>query len=253
MKKAVTLINFVRKSLPMGAVLVNAQNPYEEMPVKMMDIDGDGIPEIIAAYMWQGNPFVLVLKNHNNLWYKIADIEGVGYNINYLNFADVTGRGIKDLIIGWQVGAIWSELNIFQVRNAQLNKIVSDVMYSRIEVENMPRQNDIDGKVDIALWSHDTGEAYKVCVLRWENYKLVPAEDVYPYYFKKVVKYYAEKVERMPKAAFYWYYLADAQIKAGMQKEAENSIEIGMKINLDYPSKEEFQELIKNNKVKARK
>lgn len=252
MKKAATLINFVQRSLPMGAVIVNAQNPYEEMPVKMLDIDGDGIPEIIVAYMWQGNPFVLVLKNHNNLWYKIADIEGVGYNINYLNFADVTGRGIKDLIIGWQVGAIWSELNIFQVKNGQLNRIVSDVMYSRIEVENMSGPKDINGKVYIALWSHDTGEAYKVCVLRWEEVKLAPAEDLYPYYFKKVVEYYKEKVEQMPKAAFYWYYLADAQIKAGMEKEAEKSIEIGMNINQDYPSKEEFQELIKNTKTKVR-
>jgi len=252
MMKAAALINFVQRSLPMGAVIINAQNPYEEMPVKMLDIDGDGIPEIIAAYMWQGNPFVLVLKNHNNLWYKIADIEGVGYNINYLNFADVTGRGIKDLIIGWQVGALWSELNIFQVRNGQLNRIVSDVMYSRIEVENMSGPKGIDGKVDIALWSHDTGEAYKVCVHRWEGVKLVPAEDVYSYYFKKVVKYYEEKVEQMPKTAFYWYYLAEAQIKVGLQKEAEKSIEIGMKLNQDYPSKEEFQELIKSNKAKVR-
>ncbi|MBU3187988.1 WG repeat-containing protein [Clostridium bowmanii] len=252
MTKAATLINFVRKSLPIGAALVNAQNPYEEMPVKMVDIDGDGIPEIIAAYMWQGNPFVLVLKNHNNLWYKMADIEGIGYNISYLNFADVTGSGIKDLLIGWQVGAIWSELNIFQVRNAQLNRIISDVMYSRIEVENIPSQKDIDGKVRIALWNHDTGEAYKVDLLRWEDSKLVPAKESYPYYFKKVVEYYKEKVEQMPKAAFYWYYLGDAQIKAEMQKEAEKSIEIGLKINQDYPSKEAFQELIKNNKVNLR-
>ena len=252
MKKAAALINFVQKSLPIGAELVNAQNPYEEMPVKMLDIDGDGIPEIIAAYMWQGNPFVLVLKNHNNLWYKIADIEGSGYNINYLNFADVTGRGIKDLIIGWQVGTIWSELNIFQVQNAQLNKIVSDIMYSRIEVVNLSGQKNIGGKVVIALWSHDTGEAYKVSLLSWQGVKLVPAEADYPYYFKKVVEYYEGKVKQMPKAAFYWYYLADAQIKVGMQKEAENSIEIGMKFNQDYPSKEKFEELIKNSKTNAR-
>lgn len=252
MKKAAALINFVQSSLPIGAVIVNAQNPYEEMPVKMLDIDGDGIPEIIVAYMWQGNPFVLVLKNHNNLWYKIADIEGVGYNINYMNFADVTGRGIKDLIIGWQVGAMWAELNIFQARNGQLNRIVSDVIYSRIELENMSAPKNINGKVDIALWNHDTDEAFKVCVLRWEGVKLVPAEEVYPYYFKKVVEYYKEKVEQRPKAAFYWYYLADAQIKAGLQKDAEKSIEIGMEINQAYPPKEKFQELIKNSKVKAR-
>lgn len=252
MERAAALINFVQKSLPMGAVLVNAQNPYEEMPVKMLDIDGDGMPEIIAAYKWQGNPFVLVLKNYNNFWYKIADIEGQGYKVNYLNFADVTGRGIKDIIIGWQVGAVWSELNIFQFRNAQLYRIVKDVIYSRIEVENMLGEKNIDGKVNIALWSHDTGDAYKVEVLKWECKKLVPAEDTYPYYFKKVVSYYEEKVEKMPNAAFYWYYLADSQMKVGMLKEAEKSIEKGMELDPGYPSKEDFQELLKKIKGNLR-
>ena len=249
MKRAVALINFVQKSLPMGAVLVNAQNPYEEMPVKMVDIDGDGIPEIIAAYIWQEIPFVLIFKNYNNLWYKVADIEGVGYNINYLNFADVTGRGVKDLIIGWQTGAVWSELNIFQFRNAQLYRIVKDVIYSKIEVENMSEEKNIAGEVNIALWTHDTGEAYKVEVLRWGNGKLVPTEAAYPDYFKKVVTYYEEKVKEMPEAAFYWYYLADAQIKSGQEKEAEKSIEIGMKVSPGYPTKENFQELIKKIKI----
>ena len=253
MDRAATLINFVQKTLPAGAVLVNAQNPHEESLVKMLDIDGDGIPEIIAAYVWQKSPFVLILKNYNNHWYKIADIEGVGYDVNYLDFANITGRGIKDLIIGWQVGAVWSELNIFQLRNAQLSRIVSDVIYSKIEVENMSGHKKIDGKAEIALWSHDTGEAYKVEVFRWRDTKLVPAEDVYPHYFKKVASYYEEKAQQMPEAAFYWYYLADAQIKIGMEKEAEKSIEKGMKISPGYPTKEDFQELIKKNVVKSKR
>lgn len=249
MNRAVALINFVQKSLPMGAVLVNAQNPYEEMPVNMVDIDGDGIPEIIAAYVWQESPFVLIFKNYNNIWYKVADIEGAGYNINCLNFQDVTGSGIKDLIIGWQIGGVWSELNIFQFRNAQLYRSVKDVIYSKIEVENMSEEKNIDRKVNIALWSHDTGEAYKVEVLKWDNTKLVPAKEAYPYYFKKVVSYYEEKAKEMPEAAFYWYYLADAQIKSGQEKEAEKSIEMGMKISPGYPTKEDFQELIKKIKI----
>ena len=252
MKRAQALINFVQKSLPMGAVIVNVQNPYEEMPIKMIDIDGDGILEIIVAYLWRGNPFVLILKKNNNFWYRIADIEAVGYNINYLNFADVTGTGNKDLIIGWQVGAIWSELNIFQCKFSQLNKIVSDIMYSKIEIVNIPGQKENSGKVDIALWSHDTGEAYKVSLLTWAFDKLVPSEGEYPNYFKKVVEYYEKKVALMPKAAFYWYYLADAQIKARMHNEAEKSIEIGLKLNQEYPSKEKFKELIKNNNSKVR-
>jgi hypothetical protein len=116
----------------------------------------------------------------------------------------------------------------------------------------MSGEKDIDGKVDVAIWNHDTGEAYKVEILRWKDTQLVPDEDSYSYYFKRVVAYYEEKVKQVPEAAFYWYYLADAQIKAGMEKEAAKSIEVGMKISPGYPTKEEFQELIKKIEAKAR-
>ncbi|MBN3526955.1 hypothetical protein [Paenibacillus apiarius] len=37
-----------------------------------------------------------------------------------------------------------------------------------------------------------------------------------PYYFRKVAAYYEAMVKNFPSYSFYWYYLADAQAKAGM-------------------------------------
>ena len=44
----------------------------------------------------------------------------------------------------------------------------------------------------------------------------------------------------MLEARFYWYYVADAQIKAGDKKAALKSIEKGSNLNRGYPSKEDF-------------
>jgi tetratricopeptide (TPR) repeat protein len=112
-----------------------------------------------------------------------------------------------------------------------------------LEVEDMPGVNGRDGRVEMALWIHDTGEAYRVHVYRWKQGKLVPALDVYPYYFKKVAAYYQRKTEENPFGAFYWYYLADAQFKAGWHRQALKSIEEAFRLNPGEPWLKALNEL----------
>jgi len=74
--------------------------------------------------------------------------------------------------------------------------------------------------------------------------KLLNQQNLCPDYFTQtVVPYYEQKVKEMPKAGFYWYYLADSQIKAGDKKSALKSIEKGLNVATGYPSKEEFNDL----------
>ncbi|TDG00939.1 DUF3298 domain-containing protein [Paenibacillus piri] len=99
------------------------------------------------------------------------------------------------------------------------------------------------GQAEIALWQHDTGEAYRVQVVIWRNGAFVPAPDAYAYYFPKAVRYYEQQVRQHPDYAFYWYYLADAQLKSGMQQQAAASIRKGRSLNKPYPTEAQWQEL----------
>ncbi len=247
-----SIMALVRRYLPPGAKLSVVAEPYRKAAVCVADIDGDGIPEIIAGYKWEGQPYVMIIKHYNHTWYKAATIKGPGYDITYLNTALVTGDKAMDLLIGWQTGAIWSELNIFTYTDEVLNKVVGGVYYSRIEVEDMPGKNGKDGKAEIALWQHDTGEAYRVDVYRWEDGKLISAPDVYPYYFKKVAAYYEERVKEEPQAAFYWYYLADAWLKAGMPKRALQAVDAALALHSSYPSEKELLALKEQALSKSR-
>lgn len=201
--------------------------------------------------MWKEKVYIMVLKNYCNYWQVIANIEGEGYNLNYLKAASITSKRSSEIVIGWQVGAVLAKLNIYKWMPYGFKNILDeDIYYSKIEVEDMPSKSGRDGKDEIALWTHDTGEAYKVDVYRWENGKLVRAIDVYPYYFKKVAEYYEEKIKEMPEAGFYWYYLADAQIKSGEPKKALKSIEVAMKLQYPYPSIEDLIKLKKEAMLK---
>ena len=247
------LVNFVQNYLPPGSKLIELEKPYKRPALIMADLDGDEIEEIIAVYKWQGETYVIVLKNHWGNWYVLGNIKGKGYNVSYLNAARITPKNINSLIIGWQFGSIWSELGILQWTPHGFKHIIpQNIYYSKIQVEDMPGIHGKDGVYEIALWVHDTGEAYKVQVYRWKDGSLVPYPEVYHYYFKKVAAYYEEKVKQMPKATFYWYYLADAQLKAGMFYEALKSVNMAMSLGYDYPSKEDLAKLKEEILVKLK-
>ena len=236
MKYEEYLINFVKAYLPIGGELLISENSKTPV-IYASDLDKDGIVEIIVGYTWREEVYIMILKSYYNLWYLAANFKGEGHDVNYLKDASIISERENNLIIGWQYGAIWSKLNIYQwTSKGIVNRTPQDIYYSKIEVEDMPGVDGKDGKEEIALWGHDTGDAYKIEVFRWVDGKLQPATDVYSYYFKRVVAFYEEKVKEMPDAAFYWYYLADAQLKAEMPEKALVSVEKAISLNNADPS-----------------
>lgn len=236
--------NGIKTYLPPGAELIESEEPSKQAMVRAADLDGDGIPEIMAAYRWHGENYILVLKYKSDAWHVVDNFKGRGYNVSYLNAAQVTSQRRNDVIVGWQVGAIWSTLSIYRWSNTGWVDVVPEEIYfSFIEVEDMPGEKVLDGKAEIAFWVHDTGEAYRVEVERWSHGKLQPATDVYPFYFHKVVHYYQELIRNTPDSPVYWYYLADAQVKAGMLEEAMKSIDKALNFANPYPSREQLLKL----------
>lgn len=247
------IAEIAKKFIPDSSRLVNPEQPQGASGVQSKDINGDGKDEIIALYQTngeQGSTGILILqKDNKNNWNKIYDFKSEGYSADILKFSDITGDGVDEILVGWRVGSTASGLNILQWQDNQIKQIADDY-YGKIEVEDMPNEEGKkDGKSELALWQHDTGAAYKVEVYRWDGSKLAPAKDVYQYYFKRVAQYYEQRVQEMPDAAFYWYYLADAQLKSGDPKAALQSVEQGLNIKKNhpdyYPQNEKFDAIKK--------
>lgn len=47
------LINIIKMFLPPRAEIITIDKPYKTPAVGMVDLDGNGILELIAAYKWQ--------------------------------------------------------------------------------------------------------------------------------------------------------------------------------------------------------
>ncbi|PZT54978.1 WG repeat-containing protein [Paenibacillus silvae] len=243
------LLQIVNQHIPAGATVITIDKPVQHPAVYAADLTGDGLPEIAAVYQLHSELYLLILKFVQGQWIKMALIKGLGYGVTLLTAAPVTSTARNNLIVGWQIGAIWSKLAVYEWTEAGLTDIVpDDLYYSYAEIVDMPGMQGRDGKVEIALWVHDTGEAYRVDIIRWQQGQWVAATDVYHAYFPKVVHYYEQLTAQYPDYVFYWYYLADAQFHAGLYPAALTSVQKALSLPEAYPSREDLLKLEKKIK-----
>jgi hypothetical protein len=206
--------NWILPFLPFGAELLYTDSRPGQALLHFADLDGDGRKEVFGIFHSNQKLYLFVLKESFGHYQLISVKEGNGYQVSYLGAAHIKNQNRLSIVVGWQVAAIWSKLSIYEWTKTGLKeeKLNNDFTFSKIEVEDMPGQNGLDGKAEIALWLHDTGEAYRVELYRWEGSQFVPAKDVEPYYFKKVAAYYKQKIKEHPE--FYYPYLQEAEKKA---------------------------------------
>lgn len=235
--------------LPHGAELVRIDKPAEHPAVIAADITGDHIPEIAGVSRLDGSLYMFVLQYRDGGYEVVANVLGEGYAVNLLTAAPVLNPGTNQLIVGWQLGSIWSKLSIYAWTTEGLRDIApADIYYSYIDIADLPGASGPDGQAEIALWIHDTGEAYQVEVVRWSQGSFVTAPDVYSYYYPVVVRYYERLTQEHPDYSYYWYYLADAQYRAGIPEAAIVSVRKALSFDEPYPGRDKLLELEKRIK-----
>lgn len=115
----------IKEFLPPRAEIIMLENPYKVPAVITVDLDGDGVLELIGAYYWQGDNYIIVLKYYNNSWHVADTIKGKGYNITYLGTAPITDRKMNSLIVGWHVGVIGSDLSVYEWTGTEISALKS--------------------------------------------------------------------------------------------------------------------------------
>jgi hypothetical protein len=219
-------MKIIKEFLPSKSFLVSPEEPVSTKPFQLYDFDQDGQKEIIITFeikaRVQPSPSqfgVIVLKNENDRWEKIWETQTQGVGLQYSGVADITGDGSKEYLFGVTIGAsAGKKLEIFKWNNSSL-RMIADVPYHMIELLS-------DKSVGIAVWQRYIADTYFVDVLKWNGRKLVLDEELYSEYYPVIEKFYNDKISKMD-AWFYWYTLADAQIKANLFDKAFKSIQKG--------------------------
>lgn len=72
------LMDVITRFMPPFSKFIFYEKPFRRPALGMADIDGDGIVEIVGAYNWQGQNYLIVLKYYNGTWQVIDTIKGMG-------------------------------------------------------------------------------------------------------------------------------------------------------------------------------
>ncbi|MCY6370283.1 hypothetical protein [Clostridium ganghwense] len=232
-KKSKNTEDIAKEFLPKGMEFSAPMYPKRAKSIIKKDIDGDGNKEILFTFKSKEDKYIggiIVLKEKNHQWKKILQSYGEGKSIYRIDLKDLDGDKNDELLVSTFAGvSVGNALNIYKYDNNTDNfKLVVKDGYHKIYMNDMPNDKGrADGRVELALWKKITGDVYKVDVLKFDGKKLVPAKEVYSYYYNKVIDYYKSKLRKddYKNSALMWYYLADAQVKAKKPEDALSSIE----------------------------
>ncbi|HCW03288.1 MAG TPA: hypothetical protein DGK91_01355 [Clostridium sp.] len=227
---------YINKHLPSKAekILFNRKNYFTE------DLDGKGNKEIIVPFKEKNidKAIFLLLINYDDKASTAYRVKGEGHSIERLEFHDINGDRKKDIVLGTKTGTDLNELTVYSYGK---NKIHKEFSYSYNKLDIL--QDTKDGSVTMAIWNRLEQNCFKIELVRWNGKELVEAKDQTKKYFTKVVEYYKNLCSLQNDNAWAWYYLAEAQIKAGNKKDAAISIANGVALNKEFPTKQQFEEL----------
>ncbi|RST74322.1 hypothetical protein D4T97_011670 [Siminovitchia acidinfaciens] len=236
------MIGVAKKYLPKGTVLTAPNSPVHSEAVLMADFDEDGHDEAVVFYQSKnssGPVGIFVLKKAGDLWEKVFAKTGVGYEISWASASDITGDGKNELLVGWKIGnTAGSTLEIFTWRKDGMD-LVTKVNYHELDLIHIGN----DPKARLAIWKKDGNDIYDIDLLEWKGKTLQSDKNHYPSYFPEVVNYYKRRTAAVPDASYYWYYQADALLKANLPEQALAAVDEGMSFNMVVPSYNQFVEL----------
>lgn len=240
----------VKKHLPQGTSLYVPNEPIGMNSVIKADLDYDGLEELIAFYKSKShseNIGVIILQQQGDNWKKIGEISGAGYDISWGSASDVTGDGVPELLLGWKMGvSSGSILEVYEMKKGVFEKL-TQLNFHELDLILA------DNSLRIVTWERAFVDVFDIEIWKWENDSFVQDQELYESYFQYVANYYKNRLDEAPDAAYYYYYLADALLKANQPDNALRILTTGMSLKVTVPPFEEFNKLMEKIKsVKER-
>ncbi|WP_379145661.1 VCBS repeat-containing protein [Paenibacillus sp. sgz500992] len=175
-----TITSIVKSFLPANAHLTVPINSESGSAIQLQDLDKDGQDEILAFYKTDKTDYeinTLVLSKPGADWKKLTTITGVGSELDYVQFIDVTADGAADMLLGFSGGeGLSKELSVYSLSGGELTEKLKQP-YDQLVVGNLTNE----GQTDIALiqgtFTTDTQPQSHLQVIRLHDGKLQTLSD----------------------------------------------------------------------------
>ena len=235
----------IENQIPKDAIFINFNKFGGTNGLINKDIDGDGVDEILCGYKSKDIQYISVFREVEGVIKHLDTIVGEGYDVSDLIITKLKPKSNNNILIGWRIGSIWSVLDILEFKENKFNKLLrgDKINYSKVEIVEFDDRK--SGTSDIAIWNHETGEAYNIQIYSFKGDSLEKTSKYDKEYFEKVEEYYKKLIDRTRETPQYLYYLIDAEYRCGKKREAIYNINKALKLSKPYPSIQELKKLRK--------
>ncbi|WNS43151.1 VCBS repeat-containing protein [Paenibacillus sp. MMS20-IR301] len=175
-----TLTGIVKSFLPANAHLTVPVHSDSGSAIQLQDLDKDGTEELLAFYKTDKTDYeinTLLLSQQEGKWSKLATLTGVGSELDYVNFTDVTADGAEDLLLGYSGGeGLSKELSVYSLNGGSLTELLKQP-YDQLLVGDLTGE----GKTDIAMlqgtYATDAQNSTRLQLLRLQGGTLQTLSD----------------------------------------------------------------------------
>ena len=90
--------------------------------VQLHDLDGDGQDEAIAFISVSGSEVplkIIVFRSDNGEYTEVDRIEGAGTDFESIDYIDMDGDGVQELLVGWKSSSDVKMLSVYSIRDFQ--------------------------------------------------------------------------------------------------------------------------------------
>ena len=129
--------------------------------IQLLDMDGDGEQETSAVFLRvtsaEERPMRVCLfrKGSDNTYRQVHMLSGEGNSINSVAYEDLTGDGIREIIVSWQLSSGVHILAAYDVSGTEAAELMSTAYNETYIVTDL----DEDGRGEIVVFQQDrTGE-----------------------------------------------------------------------------------------------
>ena len=146
--------------------------------VSLVDVDQDSVPEVVVCLkssVAERNLAVLVFKQIGDQFQRIGSIEGMGSAINSINFQDLTGDKVSEIIVSWNadIGKV-KGLSIHSLKNGVFEEILS-TNHGEYTLCDL----DMDGTKEMIVFNPtDSGTQCQATYYRYDGENLAKGETI---------------------------------------------------------------------------
>lgn len=152
-----TLRVHLAEILSAGAEYAPPQTGGNLPPVQMVDLDGDGVDEVLAFFRVpsEERPLrIYIFQTVDDTYDLVSAIDGSGTSIHSVRYEDMDRDGDREIIVTWSVSAEVQAVSVYALEGLEPVRLMS-ASYARFEIVDL----DGDGDRELVVLRSDETES----------------------------------------------------------------------------------------------